>query len=169
MSKGPKTTTTSTNTGTQAGSTTNTFGQITPEDTPDIKSFRDFKYQADPSSPYRFAQAKEDLSDIHSNPYGAYTTPAIRDAAIRTGDMNLTQMQGQQSAQENVQLNNMQANQRAALADLTKPQTVQTGGTYSGTSSGSGTGTSQQSGGMGQFILGNAIEGAAAGATMGGG
>lgn len=167
--KGPKTTTTSTNAGTQAGSTMNTFGQITPEDTPDIQSFRDFKYQADPSQPYVFARAHENLHNSHENPYGAYTTPAIREAALRTGDMNLTQMQGQQSAQENAQLNNMQANQKAALADLTKPQTVQTGGTYSGTSSGSGTGTSQQSGGMGQFILGNAIEGATAAATMGGG
>ena len=153
MSHGPKTQTTTQQT--QA----NTFGQIAPQDTPDIQALRGFQFQADPSQPYIYARAHESLHNTANNPYGAYTTPAVRDAALRTGDMNLTQQQGQASAQENASLNNLRFGQQTALAELTAPHIVQTGGTSSGT------GTSQQSGGLGQAVLGGFAQGAGAAAA----
>lgn len=169
MSKGAKTTTTQTGTqsGTQSGASTNTFGYMQPPDTPDIQGLRGFEFQSDPSSPYRTARAHESLHNSYLNPYGAYTTPAIRDAALRTGDMNINQQAGQQSAEDNYNLQGQRYGQRLALAGMTAPQMVQTGGSYSGNSSGmsSGTGTSQQSGGLGQMILQQAIQGGAQAAT----
>jgi hypothetical protein len=123
---------------------------------------REFKFQSDPSQPYIYGRAKQDLERQSQNPYGAYTTPAVREAALKTGTMNLTQQQGQASAQENAQLNNMQYAQKAGVADLTRPQLVQMGGSYSGT--GAGTGTSQQSGGLGQMLLGGLMQGGSAAA-----
>jgi hypothetical protein len=141
---------------------------MTPQDTPDIQGLRDFQFASDPSSPFRFARAKQDLERVSSNPYGAYTTPAVRDAQMKTGIMNLTQQEGQTSAEENANLNNMKYAQKSGLASLTAPQLVNTGNSYSGTQSGSssgmstgtGTGTSQQSGGLGQMLLGSVLQGA---------
>lgn len=139
---------------------------MTPPDTPDIQSLRDFQFASDPTSPYRFARAKQDLEHVASNPYGAYTTPATREASLRTGIMDLTQQEGQTSAAENAQLNNMQYGQKKDVATMAQPQLVNTGGAYSGTSSGtstgSGTGTSQQSGGLLQSLLGGAMMGGGA-------
>jgi hypothetical protein len=213
MSKGPKTTTTTTQNTTQntsgayqnnqagvsrgsyegqsrgtsegsyEGQTGTQYGWQQMPDTPDISRLRDFEFASDPSSPYRFARARQDLDRITNNPYGAYTTPAVRDAQMRTGSMNLTQQAGQTAAEENAVLRGLQYGQRSNVAQLTAPRLVQTGttssgsnqetntgstsgnstelnaGTSSGTSSGSstgtatGTGTSQQSGGLGQQTL----------------
>lgn len=150
MSKGAKTTTT------QTQQQANTFRQITPQNTADTDALRNFQFQGDPTAPYRNAQAKQSLHESYHNPYGAYTTPAVRDAAIRTGEMNLNQQQGQQSAEENATLNNMRYGQLAGLAEMTAPRIVQTGGTSSGT------GTSQQSGGLGQLLLSSALSGGGA-------
>jgi hypothetical protein len=71
----------------------------------------------------------------------------------------LRQEEGQESMQEQYGMNQQEQARLLAVAGLTKPEIVQTGGT----------GTSQQSGGLGQFILGNIIQGASAGATAGAG
>jgi hypothetical protein len=145
MKKGPKTETTQ----------TNTFSQITPQNTPDTQALRDYKAQSDPSRPYRFAHARDDYERGSHDPYGAYTTPAIRDASRQVFSNNLRQEEGQEALQEQFGMNQQEQSRLGTLAALTSPQIVQSGGT----------GTSQQSGGLGQFILGNAVEGASGAAT----
>lgn len=85
MSKGPKAIQTT------QGTQTNTYGQIVPQNTPEMDALRGWKYTSDPAQPYMYARAHEDLHESFHNPYGAYTTPAIRDAAMRSGDMELRQ------------------------------------------------------------------------------
>jgi hypothetical protein len=137
---------------TQSGTTTNTntFGQIHPEDTPDVERFRSWQPEADPSIPYRFARARQDISSTRSNPYGSYTTPAVREAAQRTAYGNLQQQEGQAMQEGQADVNQQRGTQLGALASLTSPHIVQTGS--SGTSSGNSTQT--QSGGLlGDLLL----------------
>jgi hypothetical protein len=168
-----------TTTGHASGSTTNTFGQIHPEDTQDTINFRNWQPQMDPGIGYQAASAKRDLDRQRINPYGAYTTPAIREAQKRNDYMKINEQEGQQFRAGQYDVNQQKVGQLGSLAALTKPEIVQTGGSFtsdnsgttSGTSSGANTGqgTAVSSGGLlGDILLamaggtGTAVGGAAA-------
>src|SRR5438132_84442 len=78
----------------------NTYGQIKPEDTADIQSFRNWQPQSDPSIPYRFARARTKLGESFNNPLGQYTTPTIREATERASEGDLMQQEGQAMSED---------------------------------------------------------------------
>lgn len=137
MSKGPKTTTKQQTTGTSV----NTYGLGPQADSADIRALRSSiaPVQEDPSIPFAFANEREYRGHTYRNPLGAYTTPAVRDAANRTAGEQLNMAErvaseaSRQSAQERA------FGQQAAVAGMTAPPVVQTGGSSTGSVQGTQT------------------------------
>lgn len=106
-----------------------------PPDTPATTALQGMvKQGSDPSIPYAFAQRRQDVANSFQNPLGAYTTPAVRDAANRVTGEKLamdesTAMQASKLAGDEAAFG-----RQATVAGLTSPRLVQTGGTSSGTS-----------------------------------
>ncbi len=137
----------------------NTYGYVDTPVTPQIQAVVDMKASTDPTIPYRYAAQRQQLADSYNNPFGAATSPAVRDAAARVTNQRLAMDEGQATAES--QYNADQQNYARALtgAQLTAPKFVQTGGTTNGTS------TQTQSGGfLGDLALG-LVGGASSAAT----
>ena len=86
----------------------------TPPDTGDIKAFRGWEPERDPSRPFQFARQRRDILNLYNNPLGARTTPELREQMTRSALEESSQMEGQSALEENAALN-------AQKADLTKP------------------------------------------------
>lgn len=124
---------------------TNTFSQITPQATQATTNLQGMVNQGtDPSIPYHYAQQREDVNQSFQSPLGAYTTPAVRDAANRVTSERLG-MEEAQATQASKFLGDQAAfDRQAAVAGFTQPQIVNSGG------------TSQSSPGWGQSVSGAA-------------
>lgn len=136
---------------------TNTYGLTPGPQSADIDAMRSFQFERDPRIPYAFANARNKLEQGYNSPTGGYTNPQIRDAQIRSGSRGLAQDESQALREENVGFQGMKFGQKAAVAGMTAPRVVQTGGTSSGT----GTSTQTQSPGIDSFIQGGASMGSA--------
>ncbi len=111
---------------------TNTYSHMTAPDTQDTIRLRELANQnqgPDPSIRYAFANARKDLDNSYQNPLGAYTSPAVRDAANRASSERLGMAQNVALQDSNRASQQQQFGQQSALAGLTAPQLVQTGGT----------------------------------------
>lgn len=108
---------------------TNTYGQITPQDTPDIIAARDAKFTEDPGIGHQFALAKENVHNAYANPLGAYTTPDVQKKQLLSEDAKLNQEESQAHREGQYDVNNLTNTKNMALAGLTAPKIVQTGGT----------------------------------------
>lgn len=124
---------------------TSTYGYQTPPSTPDIEAARSFTPQANPAIGYAFARAKNALRNTFTNPLGADTPAAVKDAMLYQGEQDLAQQEAQALREEGDDLNRQEYAKRIALAELTRPNLVQTGGT-----------TVAPGGGIGSGLLGAA-------------
>jgi hypothetical protein len=86
----------------------------------------------------------------------------VRDAATRSNNERLSMAQGQAMAEGHYAADNMNFARQAAIAEMTAPRMVQTGGTSNGTVNG----TTTQSGGFWSGLITQAVGGAATGAGM---
>lgn len=134
----------------------NAYGQIKPEDTPDIQAFRGWNPQIDPGLGAQYGAAKNKLRSSFINPLGGYQTAGMQDAQQRTGERNLNQDEAQAYRGAYYDANNQKQGQLGSLASLTAPRIVQTGS--SGTGTGNMTGTTVQSGDLLGQILGGASQ-----------
>lgn len=132
----------------------NTYGFLNVPETADIKAVRDFQPQIDPSISYSFARARNDLKNRFDNPLGADTPAAVRDAIQWSGERELQQEEAQKLREAADDLNNRELSKRLAVAGLTDPKLVQTGGTAGGTSNGMT--MTNSGGGLGGFLSGAA-------------
>jgi hypothetical protein len=140
---------------------TNTYSQIAPEDTADIKAFRDFRPQTDPGLAAQYGNAKNQLTSSFNNPLGGYATAGMRDAQQRTGLRNLNQDESQAFRSGAYDQNQQRLGQVSSLAALTAPRLVQSGSSGSGNMTGSS--TQVQSGDLlGQLIGAGSQVGSAA-------
>ncbi len=144
---------------TQSYNNTSSYGWQAPPDTADVQALRNFQFSADPSVGYAFGSAKSAIGNSFNNPLGGVYSPQMRDAILRGSLSDLAMKESQAKTEANQALQGQQFGQRAAVAGLTAPRLVQTGG--SGTSAGTGTGTTTQSGGL----LGDLLVGGATGAA----
>lgn len=113
--------------------TTNTYGYQPGAQSADIDALRGMKATVDPSIPYFFAQRRKDLEGSYNNPYGASTTPAVRDNAMRAASRGLDQAQGQAMSEAQYNADNSNFQRQGVIAGMTAPQLVQTGGSSTGT------------------------------------
>lgn len=114
----------------------NTYSQVVPQNTPDIDAFRKWEPQVDPGIGYQYARARDDLKDTYDNPLGAYTTPAVKEAALRSGLKDLNQQEGQAFRAGEYDVNAQKLGQLGGVAELTAPRIVQSGSTGSQTTPG---------------------------------
>lgn len=126
---------------TQQGTTTATYGHVDTPDTPDILKARSNTARIDPSIGARLGEQQRQLNSSLASPTGGYVTPQIKDAIQRSQSRELMQEAGAQTRAGQFDVNRINTSKDLALADLTKKQFVQTGGT----STGSGTVTQSQS------------------------
>src|SRR5574343_301560 len=122
----------------------NTVWKTKPE-TQEVKDLKNFRYEKDPRLPFIFANRKQDYAESYDNPLGAYTTPMVRDQAVRANNAKLDQEYAAASAAENAQSNNIRLGQLTSIADRMSPQLVQKTGGFNwgaalGAAAGIGTG-----------------------------
>lgn len=121
---------------TQNSQTTASYGYQPGASSADIDAVRDFKFTADPSIGYAFANAKNQIGNSFNNPLGGLYNGNMRDAILRSTTSNLAMQESQAKSEANQALQGQRFGQKSAVAGLTAPRFVQTGGTSSGTSSG---------------------------------
>jgi hypothetical protein len=143
----------------------NSFGYMKPEDTEDIKAFREWRPQVDPGLGYQYADARNELKSSFDDPLGGFSTPQMRDAQMRTGLRNLNQDEAQAFRQGNYDVNNQRSTQLGALSALTRPELVQTGSSGSGSMTGQN--TTKESGGFLRDLAIGMASSATGGATGG--
>lgn len=156
---GPKTKTTQTQQ--QTGSNTATYGYSPGADSADIQAQRNFEFTPDPRVGYAFARQRQQAHDSYAQPLGGYSTPQLRDAALRASDADSAQTEAQTLAEENHNLQGLKYAQKADVAQMTAPRFVQTGGTTQ--QSGESSGTSQTNPGL----MGYLSQGISAGSNVG--
>lgn len=161
-------------TGAQSGTTSGTggFTGTTGYDwfqnpgSEDITALRGYKEQIDPAISAQHSRRQTNLRSSYQNPLGQYTTPAMRDAALRSQEGELEQDYGQAQRNAYSDQQGRTGQRMAGLAALTAPVQQQTSSagttsensTTSGDYSGSGTnsGSTTQSTPMLPGILGAA-------------
>jgi len=142
---------------TQQSTQTNTYAYQTPPETADVTALRGMKAQVDPSIPYRYAKGREEYDNSWKNPLGSATSPAVREAASRVTNQRLAMDEGNTMSAAQNEADNTNFSRQAAIAGMTAPQLVQTGGTMNGTTT--------QTGGFWSGLLQSAVGGASSAAT----
>lgn len=108
---------------------TNTYGYMTPPDTPDVTAYRDLTKQgADFSSPiiHQFARGEE---GIQNQIFEGDLNPAVRDQIKRSQLFNLRMDKGAALSDAKMREHGYKTGNYANLASMTSPRLVQTGGT----------------------------------------
>lgn len=126
MGKGKKTETK------QQQQTTNTYGQITPDNTPDVQAVREWTPQQNPAIPYQFAARRAAQRSNLNNVLGGDYSPTERDQITEASDRSLGQQESEALTEEGFGLNAQQLANKQFLASLTQPRIVQTGGSSTG-------------------------------------
>lgn len=157
MSSKTTATTTGTQSGSQAYDNRSTYDWMDSPGSEDITALRDYKEQLDPSIGAAHSRRQTNLRSSFQNPLGANTTPAMRDAILRSQEGELEQDYGQAQRQGYNDMQERTGTRRAMLAGLTAPTLTQTGSSGTGTSSGTNSGTNSQSTPMLPSILGGAM------------
>jgi hypothetical protein len=128
---------------------TNSYGWQAPPPTADVSALREMKATVNPSIPFQYAKQREALQNSYQNPLGSHTTPAVREAATRATNQAMAQDEAQANAASQFDADNQNFLRQSAIAEMTSPRLVQTGGTA--------TGTTTQSGGFWSGLLMNVI------------
>lgn len=113
----------------QTTTQTNTYGWQASPGSADIDALRGMKAKADTSIPYLYARLRESADNSFKNPLGAYTSPAVRDAAARANSNGLGMQEAQAQQNSQNQADSVNFGRQAAVAGMTAPQLTQTGGT----------------------------------------
>lgn len=104
----------------------------------------------DPGIAYSFARQRNDLGNSYKNPLGAYTSPAVRDAATRSVGQSFDMNERVASESSRRAAQDQAFGQQSYVTQLTDPNFVQTGGTSSGNMS--GTQVQSYNPGIGSYI-----------------
>lgn len=156
-----KTETTSSSNQSGSFSNQNQMGFSDPYESADIDAFRAFRPQSDPTIPFRFANARQQIQSTYANPTGAYATPELQAQRQMSALGDLRQEEGQASRVANFDVNQQRGNQLGQIAGMTRPEFYQMGssGTSSGMSAGKGVQIAPSN------LLGNFLGGVGAGLT----
>lgn len=112
---------------------TTSWGQIAPQSTPYLEDLRHQTFQVDPGLAAQYAQSRANLKSGFASPTGAYYSPQVKEAMIRSGEERLGQQEAQAFRGGQYDVNKLNYGRNLAVAEMMKPQIVSTGGTSSGT------------------------------------
>jgi len=106
---------------------------MTPPETQDTRNLREsaaaMKGRINPIIRGQYAGARRDLDKSFVNPMGAYTTQAMRDATLQAGRDELGQQEALAIQGAEFAADGSDFERQLAIAGLTSPRMVQTGGT----------------------------------------
>lgn len=112
---------------------TTSWGQIVPQDTPDIQRLRGQQFQVDPTIAANFGDAKNRLEETYGSPQGGYASQPMREKMVRSGTRQLAQDAAVATRAGEYDVNRLNYGRNLAVAGMTRPEIVQTGSTGSGT------------------------------------
>lgn len=137
----------------QTSYSTNTYGLGPQTNSADIQQLRGMvanPNEVDPTIAYGYARARQDSDNSFRNPLGAYTTPAVRDAAGRSAGRAINQEAAVATSAGRREAQDRAFQQQSYIAGLTAPPVVQTGGSSTGTVQ--GTNVQSYNPGVGSYI-----------------
>lgn len=138
---------------TQTQHSTNTYGLGPQTNSADIQALRGMvanPNEVDPTIAYGYARRRQDLDNSYQNPLGAYTSPAVRDAAGRSAGRGLNMEAAVATSAGRREAQDRAFQQQSYIAGLTAPPVVQTGGSSTGTVQ--GTSVQTYNPGVGSYI-----------------
>lgn len=138
---------------TSRNTTANTFTRLPGASSPDIDTLRNTKFDIDPGLSAEYGKARSDLNKSFQQPLGAYLSPQVRDAQLRSGNERLNRDEAQAMRQGQYDVNNQKFGRDVTVAGLTAPPLVQAGST----STGSGTVTQNPSAFSTALGIGSAV------------
>lgn len=110
--------------------TTSTYSSPAPFHSPATDQLQTMVHQgSDPTIPYAYAQKREDAQNSFNSPLGAYTTPAVRDAASRVSNERLGMEENAAIQGSNFRNQNAEFQRQLGVVGATQP--LQTGATQS--------------------------------------
>lgn len=112
------------------------YGFMTPPETADTQAAREAAAAAsrpDPSIPWQFARQKQNLTRSMNNPFGANISPETFEAMRYARESDIDQAHGQALREDAFRRGNARFQNLYAIAGLSQPRMVQTGGTTTGT------------------------------------
>ena len=117
----------------------NNYQYYTPPVTPQITAAeataKSLKDKINPMIRSQFAGQRDQLNSQFQNPLGAHTTQAMRDATLNAGNENLNQNEALALTNAEYMANQSDFERQMAIAGMTAPQLVNTGGTSTQVSS----------------------------------
>lgn len=120
--------------------TKNTYEYMAPPVTQELTTAKnvsqDLRGQINPRIRSNFAGMRQDVEEQFVNPMGQYTTQAVRDATVKAGKQSLAQQENQALNEADFMSNATDFERQMAMAAITTPNLVQTGGTTTSTESG---------------------------------
>lgn len=139
---------------------TASYGWQTPPDTEDVKAYRDYRPEVDPSIAFGAANARNRVNSSYVNPLGGQYSAQMEDKLKASANRQIDQDTSQAFRSGQYDQNQQRSGQLGSLAALTSPRLVQQGS--SGSSSGSGTSSTTQ----GQNLFGEIMSAAPGAASM---
>lgn len=111
------------------------YNYMTPADTPDVTAARaaaNENSQSDPSIQYRAANQIQASNNSLNNPFGANVAPETLEAMKYARNNQIGQQEGQEMQTDAYNRKQAKFQNLYALAGLTSPKLVQTGGSATG-------------------------------------
>lgn len=97
------------------------FDFFTPPDTEDVKAYRGFMPQIDPTIGFRQSEQNRQLDRSLNNPLGSYTTPEMREQKQIRGREQINMNAGMEQRAGQFDQNRLRMQQLSDLSGLTKP------------------------------------------------
>lgn len=143
---------------------TNTPGWSTPPATPQSTALEGMVGKADFATPIRnqYARAKQNLGRSYVNPLGSFTTPHVRDIALREQNMGLDTGLGMALGDAALQNQQNTFNQQGMVAQLAQPR-MYMAKSQNETKESDPFGTAMQIAGLGTSIFSGGLGGLAGG------
>ena len=87
----------------------------------------------DPSIQNRYASMEDDVRNSYDDPYGAYTSPDVRQKSMLSRLLKLNTERDKALSENRFNTQQQRFGNKVSIAQLTAPSLVQTGGSSSGT------------------------------------
>lgn len=117
---------------TSSNQTANSYGWQANPGSADIDKLRNAKFEIDPGLAAQYGRQRRDLQSSFQQPTGAFLSPQVRDAQLRSGQERLGRDEAQASREGAYDVNRLNFGRDATVAGMTAPQLTQVGSSSTG-------------------------------------
>lgn len=112
--------------------TANSYGWQANPGSADIDKLRSAQFEVDPGLSAQYGQLRNDMKRSFASPTGAYLSPQVRDAQMRSGQERLGRDEANAFRSGQFDVNRLNYGRDAAVAGMTAPTLTQTGSNSTG-------------------------------------